>query len=229
MRKKDRLFTVTATEYVYAQTMTGIAPPGQDGTDMSAYEPQEAGYLTVSRTGWRTRLIFNTRSNPFPYLFRPWSVDSPQGYCTSGSRGYVGDWITEWDRLEWQDWFAAHPDGAGPEVPRPVGTCVPWVVHADIDKAHRCPVCRDSGGIQDQMTAYGYPWRNRHVFTCTRCGQRFAWRWYLPSYPHNGDTLRNRVAGWSRHLGYKLEGLYPWWGHTYRQVLPDRWIYRRKT
>lgn len=193
------------------------------------YEPQGAGYLTVARTPWRTRLIFNTRRAPFPYLFHPWSVDNEMGYCTSGTRRYVGNWITEWDRLEWQEFFEAYPDGAGADVPSPVGTRVPWIVHTDIDKAHRCPVCCTSGGIQDQMTEFGYPSQTRHVFTCERCGQRFAHRWYLRSYPRNGDTLRNRIYHrLVRRTRWKLEGMYPWWGYTYKQVLPDWWIYRRK-
>jgi hypothetical protein len=148
------------------------------------------------------------------------------------SRRAVSRWVTQYQHDEWNAFMAAHSDD-GQWPPGPAGICLPWLVHTDIDKYHRCPVCHTMAGIRAQMEATGGYIRNRHVYTCSEfhhddngeiipdwypCGQRFSRRWYLPGYPSNGDGFRNRL----RVLWFRRYQLNPqnrlWYWHTRARI-----------
>lgn len=153
--------------------------------------------ITVSRNPWSHRRIRNVWRAPYPYLFHPWQVNMDTGYCMSGRKRTVGKWVAEWNHLTWrEDWDNRPEYEPGQMHESPVGASVPWLVHTDIDKAHRCPVCTTMAGIKDELEQYGYPGNDNHIYTCTICGQRFSRRWYLRSYPGNGDRFVNRVRLW---------------------------------
>lgn len=166
--------------------------------------------ILARKNSWGNRRLFNCWRRPFPYLFHPWEIvmaydETPGQYtnwCMSGRKHAVGRWVREWNDLEWEEFWEEFPDGADYDpATSPRSVSVPWVVHTDINKAHRCPVCCTGAGVWEEIEQHGYPRRNRHVFTCTRCGQRFTDRWWLPGYPGNGDGYKNRmmtVVWWNR-------------------------------
>lgn len=109
---------------------------------------------------------------------------------------------------------------------------VPWIVRADTDKAHRCPVCGDCGGLNDEMAQFGHPGRSPwHVYQCTRCGQRLAC-WPAPLLPELETGRRffwERVPRCLRRaLWYHTQHVQdlPWeirhngWGYALAVALP---------
>lgn len=87
-------------------------------------------------------------------------------------------------------------------------TAVPYLVHADLDKPHRCPSCHRSGA--SEVTNWKVKvWR---AYTCPHCGQRFARRLGLPWHP-DGWSYRcsTRIEiGWLRFVARPAERAY-WW------------------
>jgi hypothetical protein len=71
---------------------------------------------------------------------------------------------------------------------------VPWLVHSDWDQPRRCPGCWSVAAVY----ASGRPMRRWRVYTCPKCGQRFARRPFLPWYPGEEVALRERAvfAAW---------------------------------
>lgn len=181
-------------------------------------EPPPPERFRVRRTPWATRLMRNAWQRPYPYLFHRWeviSLDRPADFVASGSKRAVGRWMEARERAAWAEYMRqvppqSHGEGSferiGPRIP------VPWKVHAKHYRSHRCPVCNSYPALR----VLGRPSLavTLRVYTCTegeeRCGQRYARRPWLPSYPGNGDRpapLRH-LRQW-RWLNYGLPHGWP--------------------
>ena len=84
---------------------------------------------------------------------------------------------------------------------------VPWIAHADLDKPHRCPACWTGAAVYETDGTMRY-WR---VYTCPRCGQRYAKRFYLRHYDGGAAGGRRAPFAWLRYI----------WLRRCRRWLPD--------
>jgi hypothetical protein len=138
----------------------------------------------VERMPWRDRFTVNIWRRPFPYLLARWQIIIPgMGPAAWGSKARTGRWLKEWLDGQWDEHFIRYPMGGGRDHPGPDRPVIPWLVHADCDKAHKCPVCRSYAGIDDQLDRDGGRIRYWRMYTCQHDGQRFARRFYLREHP----------------------------------------------
>jgi hypothetical protein len=159
-------------------------------------EPEPAP--VVVRMPWRDRRVLGTWRRPFPDLLARWQIVIPgMGPAAWGGRVRTGRWLKEWLDLEWAEHFRRYPMGGGRDHPGPGRPVIPWLVHADCNKAHKCPVCGSYAGIDDQLEQAGGRVRYWRVYTCQTDGQRFARRFYLREHPC--DRCR-----WSSHVRSRL-------------------------
>lgn len=138
--------------------------------------PEPLAPAVTERVPWADRFHHPRR------FFCPWVTHVALRLPTYGNKRHIGRLLLEWDKREWvifqQSGGLEDPAREGPQTP-----VVPWLVHTDCDKRHRCPVCRHSGGFQEQMAQTGGYIRSWHVYTCQECGQRAANRFYLREHP----------------------------------------------
>jgi hypothetical protein len=120
----------------------------------------------------------------FPYLLARWQIIIPDmGPAAWGGRARTGKWLREWLDGEWDEHFRRYPAGGGRDHPGPSRPVIPWPVHADCNKAHKCPVCGSYAGIDDQLEQTGGRVRYWRMYTCQTDGQQFAKRFYLREHP----------------------------------------------
>lgn len=208
---------------------------------MLAAGDQDSGVLAVQKIPWCKdggRLAPGGLKWPFPYLLRPWEIvlkypgksgsPSYDDFCMAGRKNQVLRWLDEWNDAEWEEFSTAYPDAAAEEyslhAPRRVP--VPWMIAADTDKAHRCPVCSTSAGITQQVEAGGgwvRKWRGYHCRETWQsayplagremsgCGQWFARRGLLlPAY-EPGHTRVHRCREYLRwQLRMELRQFWYW-------------------
>lgn len=163
----------------------------------------------IVRNTWADRRLFNTWGAPFPYLLHPWQIVCEQGFVTSGRKRSVSKWYQQWDREEWDDWLNSG---------RPAAhyAAVPWLVHADCNKAHKCPVCKSYAGINEQLDATDGRVRYWHVYICEMCSQRFARRFYLHEHPcdgHRWEYWDHFKLFWRTAWSQKYYHGPRWWTH----------------
>jgi hypothetical protein len=156
----------------------------------------------TERVPWRGRFRHPRR------LLSPW-VTQPSGSPPRyGRKGALGKYLKRWLDSEWGDYWRRYPMGGGRDHPGPDRPVVPWPVHADCNKPHKCPACRSYAGVYDQLEQTGGHVRYWRMYTCQNDGQRFARRFYLREHPcdrcrvRDHIRLRLRIARW---------GLERWW------------------
>lgn len=161
----------------------------------------------IQKMGGRDRRIFNTWRRPFPYLFARWEIVTEMGAVSWGSKRKVSRWVNQYYREDLAEW---ERNGPGPSY-----AAVPWLVHTNCDKRHRCPVCCHSGGFQGEMAATGGYIKDWHTYTCTICGQRTAKRFYLREHPCDRCRPFSHIR-WRVH--YSRLRLSNWWYEQRRRL-----------
>lgn len=163
---------------------------------LAAEPPDDTPPPRIHKRDWPNRLIFNCWQRPFPYLFHRWTIDHGRDInLTSGSKRAMGKWVKEWHLEDRNLWFRRGFTG-----PCPGYAAVPWLVHTDCDKRHRCPVCSTSGGWQNQMARTGGHIKRWHVYTCQACGQRASQRFYLREHPCDRCPMFSHLRRVPRHV-----------------------------
>lgn len=165
---------------------------------LAAEPPEYSPPPRIRKQGWHERLIFNTWTAPFPYLLHRWTIDHERDInLISGSKRKMSNWVKGWNDEEFAIWqHRGYPDYAYPEP----YAAVPWLVRTNCDKAHRCPVCGVSGGLQDQMNETGGYIKGWHVYTCQTCGQRASKRFYLREHPCDQCPRFSHLRRMPRHV-----------------------------
>lgn len=146
-----------------------------------------------------------------------WAVFYHDEIVLHGGRRKVGRWVREWLDAEWDAYLRLHDrPGVYMTDPGPATPVIPWLVHADCNKAHKCPVCKSYAGINEQLDATDGRVRYWHVYICEMCGQRFARRFYLHEHPcdgHRWEYWDHFKLFWRTAWSQKYYHGPRWWTH----------------
>jgi len=156
----------------------------------------------VERVPWPGRLRHPQR------LLRPWVMQAPNSPPRYGRKGALGKHLGKWLDREWGEYERRHPPGDYRQHPAPRRPVVPWPVHADCNKAHKCPVCSSYAGVYDQLEQTGGRVAYWRMYTCQRDGQRFARRFYLREHPCDRCRMFSHVRWRLRRARMDLGN---WW------------------
>ena len=132
---------------------------------------------TVERVPWPDRLRHPRR------LSAPWVMRAFAAEPRYSRKAALGRHLREWLDRGWAEYDRRYPLGGGCGNPGPRRPVVPWPVHADCNKAHKCPVCGSYAGVYGQLEQTGGRVRYWRMYTCQRDGQQFARRFYLREHP----------------------------------------------